>query len=713
MKKRITVAFISIFLIATLCCSSFVLTACKRNEKETSNYGQFVKDVEDPDVSIGVLSDIHVMSDAQAVDKANADFKAYESKGQKMLGLSESILKTAVDRIIEESDLEVVLVAGDNADDGGEVTHRAVAAELARLEKAGIKVFTIPGNHDINNRAYTYAGGKACLTNPTTESEFAEIYKDFGYNKSDVKEFFKNVGTDDLSNDVFNDGDNLSYVADLPGNYRLIAIDMSNHVMTNYLTDDSGEYSQMGLETDGEGRVLCDGEPYPYVRNRHDGAMTEELLLWARAKTEEAISDGKIPVGMMHFPLVSHFGPLIKAKNMLTNDPEGYYVADELADAGMRYIFTGHIHIEDVALYTSANGNKILDINSASLCNYPTPIRTFRAKGDDAYIRTWNMDRVKEEYLPSNLTAEEKAKILSDFRSYSVAYIDDSMLAKVRNTVDMDLMYTILDKFGIEKGGANSAEVDALATSLYNDVFLGFVKMPLYKKDAKEGQQSVQAIAEKYGVKIPSSDYTTVFNVAMSFASALYGGNESVSAKDTRYVLLKYAIFSVFEYLSDFDLFAKLHALNENVKLVDLTSTAEELFRTETLDVCSNNLLVGVVSSLDIPAIKKYLNFNENTNPYKALESVKTLVKTLDLGDLLGDLDLSQYIKASATQQVGYIRLGALMDDCFEGPILLCMANDFIEGHTVIDHLDGELDVAPSDTDLKISTKTMAFTALE
>ncbi len=698
MKKTLSV-FISILFILCLCLPIF--SACDGEKKtEASEFGKYISDGKN-DIAIGVLADIHVMSETQAVDMTCADFKTYESKGIKLLDLSEAILKTAVDRIIEESDLDIVLLSGDNADDGGEITQRAVARELQRLEDAGIKVFTIPGNHDLNSRAYTYAGGVSAVADPTTESEFASIYKNFGYSAQEVKEFYKNAGTDDLKNDEFEDGDNLSYVADLSDKYRLIAIDMVNHVMTNYVTDANGE------------NLLYDGKPYPNVRNRHDGAMTESLLLWAKQKTEEAITDGKIPLGMMHFPLISHFGPMIKAKNMLTNNPEGYYVADVLADAGMKYIFTGHIHIQDNAIYTSKAGNKILDINTASLCNDPTPVRVFQAKGNDVYIRTWNMNSIKEKYLPSSLSAEEKAAILSDFRAYSVKDLDESMLAKVKNTVDMDMIYRILGYFDIKKGGEKDREIDALASSIYNDLILGFVKMPLYKKDAKQGENSVEAIAEKYGVKIPSSEYTTVFNLAMSYASVLFGGDESVSVTDARYVLLKYSIFSVFEAISEFDLFTKMHAINENVALVDLSGSMANLFKYGTLDVCSNNLLVGIVSSLNISVVKNYLNFNENTNAYKALESVKGLIRTLNVKDMLMGLEVADYITANDKQGVGFIKLGALMDACFSGPVLLCLANDSLESVSVIEHLDGSIDLAPSDRNLKINTETMAYSALK
>ena len=714
MKKKF-LALTSIILVLLLTIS-LCLVSCSDREQEveptvTSDYGKYITDGE-KDISIGVLADIHVMAEAQAVNMTCEDFKSWESHGQKMLGLSESILKTTVDRIIAESDFDVVLVSGDNADDGGEVSHRLVAAELKRLENAGIKVYTIPGNHDINNKSYTYASGKAAFTDPTTEKEFAEIYRDFGYNSADTLEFYKNSGSSAAANDAsFDIGDNLSYVADLGDKYRLIAIDMCKYVSDYYLTDPDGSYAAAGYQVDDEGRVLVEGKPYPLVSSRHDGHMTTELLDWAAAKTAEAVAAGKITVGMMHFPLIQHFGSLVQAENAAVNEPdEERYVADVLADAGMKFIFTGHIHIQDDAMYTSKAGNKILDINSASLCNYPTPVRYVRAKGDDVYVRTWNMNYVAEKYLPSYLTAAEKAKLVSDLKSYSIAYLDDSMLAKIKNTVDLDLVYTILSKLGVKKNGTNDAVVTALATGIYNDVIMRFFKLPMYEKDAKGGL-SVEGAAKAYGITIPDSEYTDVFNLAMSFVAGLYGGDEKLASDDKRIDLLKYSIYAAFKLIADYDLFAKIKAVNPDFATIDLSEAVPDLYRYDALDVCNDNLLVGLVRSLQIKAIKTYLNYDENKDPFDALSGIVNLSGTL--GPLLKGFNVSSYIGVNKKEKLGDIFLGDLIEENIASELLLGLTNDSLEAGSTYDYLDGSTDSAPADNCLKFNLTTMAYSALK
>lgn len=749
MRRRLLTAFISVGLIVVLLASCLLVYGCKKKteeewQKDYVTYG-YVDDGA-ADISIGVLADVHVMAETQAVDMTCPDYKSWEAHGQKMLGLSESILKTAVDRIIAESDFKVVLVSGDNSDDGGETSHRVVAAELKRLENAGIKVYTIPGNHDLNNKSCTYAGGKATYTNPTTEVEFASIYADFGYNTTDSLEFYKRADASSAERKTasFSIGDNLSYVADLPGDYRLIAIDMCNYVANDYLRDTDGSYAAAGYEVDSEGYVLVEGERFPFVSGylwdedgsyaaagyrvneqgyvldedgdrisvpgRHDGAMTQSLLLWAKSKIEEAKRAGKTPIGMMHFPLLQHFGPLVNAANGAVNDPEGYVVAEVLADAGMNYIFTGHIHMQDDNIYTSAKGNKILDINSASLCNFPTPVRYFRAKGDDVYVRTWNMDRIEEKYLPAYLTAEEKAKIKSDFRDYSVDYIDGSMFAKVMNKIDIDLVYKLLKKFGIEKKGANAAAVTDLATSIFNDVILKFLNMPLYKKDAGSGQ-SVESIANSYGIELPSSKYSSVFDLAMSYVVGVYGGDENASANEPRAALLKYSIYSAFRLISDFDLFGKMHRSNAAIPTISLSATVDTLYGTGTFDICGNGLLIGVLSALNISALKK-LNINSASDPYETLASVVKIVKDTGLANKYG-IDINKYVVADKISKYGFIRLGTILDGDLYGKLTLGLMNDAIKGQSTYAYLGGKADTAVPDNNLRINTKTMAYIALQ
>ena len=50
--------------------------------------------------------------------------------------------------------------------------------------------------------------------------------------------------------------------------------------------------------------------------------------------------------------------------------------AEAFADAGVEYIFTGHLHTNDIAKLDTKEGNRIFDIETGSIVDYPSTMRT-------------------------------------------------------------------------------------------------------------------------------------------------------------------------------------------------------------------------------------------------------------------------------------------------------------------------------------------------
>lgn len=63
----------------------------------------------------------------------------------------------------------VVILCGDNSNNGKISEHERLAEKLKSVEDAGVTVLTIPGNHDIGS---------------TTAADFERIYRDFGYTEA-------------------------------------------------------------------------------------------------------------------------------------------------------------------------------------------------------------------------------------------------------------------------------------------------------------------------------------------------------------------------------------------------------------------------------------------------------------------------------------------------------------------------------------------------
>ena len=77
---------------------------------------------------------------------------------------------------------------------------------------------------------------------------------------------------------------------------------------------------------------------------------------------------------MMHHNLVPHL-PL---EDSLLKDFTIYgwrEAADFLADIGVRYAFTGHMHSNDIAKHQSLNNNIIIDTETSSLTGYKGGMR--------------------------------------------------------------------------------------------------------------------------------------------------------------------------------------------------------------------------------------------------------------------------------------------------------------------------------------------------
>ena len=88
---------------------------------------------------IAIITDIHVLAEAQIGTELTQSFVSKSASGQKMLYITEAIFRSALDQIAD-SGATTLLIAGDLTDDGGRISHETVAAELAKFEEKGIVV---------------------------------------------------------------------------------------------------------------------------------------------------------------------------------------------------------------------------------------------------------------------------------------------------------------------------------------------------------------------------------------------------------------------------------------------------------------------------------------------------------------------------------------------------------------------------------------------
>lgn len=316
------------------------------------------------DVKIAVVSDTHYYPLNYVSDCD--DYKAYVGGDPKMLEESGSIIDAAL-AMVKADRPDLLLISGDLTKDGEVQGLTDIAGKLAEVEKAGTQVYVINGNHDIyNSDACTFANGKKEQVESASPKKFREIFAEFGYDGKEGQAYYKDSDEARKAKEEYNPGffnmdDDipgcLSYTVDL-GNYMILAID-------------SGQYlPSAGTGLDTKEHITA-------------GRIDKHVLTWAEEQVKAADAEGKTVVGLMHHGLIPHF----KGEDNVLSEyvvDNWRHAATTLADAGMRYIFTGHMHANDVAEFTTPKGNHITDLETGSLSAYGTPVRTVSIEKGDA-----------------------------------------------------------------------------------------------------------------------------------------------------------------------------------------------------------------------------------------------------------------------------------------------------------------------------------------
>ncbi|MFP4668219.1 MAG: metallophosphoesterase family protein [Desulfobacterales bacterium] len=284
------------------------------------------KEIEYPATEFVVMADPHYYH--PSLGTSGPDFEAYMEGDRKMLTLSDEILDSAISKIRREK-ADFILICGDTTKDGEKINHLRFAEKIRDLHSSA-KIYVVPGNHDVAN-------GVACRYTPegtepvenVSPEEFREIYSDFGY-----------------SGALQSDPSSLSYVAEPVEGLWVLALDSC---------------------------LWRENEP-----GRHpvtDGRFSEDSLTWIEDILIKAKKKEKAVIAFMHHGLMEHYPANEKYY--------GEYVVDNsdtvtrlLAGYGVRLVFTGHFHAQDItAKQTKQPEGRIFDIETGSLITYPCPYR--------------------------------------------------------------------------------------------------------------------------------------------------------------------------------------------------------------------------------------------------------------------------------------------------------------------------------------------------
>ncbi|MBR4857961.1 MAG: metallophosphoesterase [Clostridia bacterium] len=438
-------------------------------------------------IRFGVISDIHYLAPslkgegAEWYDWVNQKHKEYNDLDGLIDNALDGILRNAV-----ENGENYVLIPGDMTKDGELESHKALAERLERFEaETGIPVLVIPGNHDINNsNATDYSGDEKVPAATTSPEQFREIYKNLGYDMADsffVPESGKKGGM-------------LSYACTL-GGYRLIAIDSCMY------SEDNG----------AEG-------------NEHmtDGQLADGLLEWIVDECDNAKDNGLTVIGMQHHNLIPHtdieeatFWPFVVIDWMR--------IAETYADAGMHYVFTGHLHSNDTVSHVNDNGETVYDILTPTLTGYPNyyKIIDFTSDGETTSMdmQTLDIDKYQPVIADDGTAYEVPFKYAYSFgqtfgdggvkelvAGLVYPFISD-LFAEIKatggigeylKTKNLDLEKIIVDALGTNGLAIGSVEILTVSSNVMgfiNDLFAQIDE--IYINDADGTIAKVDAIIDK------------------------------------------------------------------------------------------------------------------------------------------------------------------------------------------------------------------------
>ena len=288
-------------------------------------------------LKIAVISDLHYMSPSLMPADPENDyyFQMYLAQDPKLIAFGDLILRQAISEL-KMAKPDIVLIPGDLTKDGELLSHEAVIGLLQELLDLNVKVFVVPGNHDVNNpEALNFSVSPPQPTTKISAADFASIYGDFGYDDA-----------------IYRDENSLSYICQPTDKLWILGIDACRY-------------------EENENIAIVGGRIKP------------ETMAWIQIKMAEAQANDIQVLAMMHHGILQHYygQEQLDPGYLLENWPE---MAAAFMQMGIKLVFTGHYHANDISQITVGK-NTLSDIETGSLVTPPSPYRMMIL--DDNFIK--------------------------------------------------------------------------------------------------------------------------------------------------------------------------------------------------------------------------------------------------------------------------------------------------------------------------------------
>ena len=389
-----------------------------------------------------VASDTHYIHPVKQAGTTLADegwVTTFNSESESLTNQSGFIIDEFLKECAENPKCQFVLITGDLATHGRDYVSEHEAV-AAKFRKF---------EKETGKQVYVINGNHDNAKDmPVDHKKFTEIYHEFGYDEA--------LSTDEGT---------CSYSANLNDEYTLVALD------------------------------TCD-ERYRVVPNNDITRMD-----WAVKQIKAAKKQGKKVIMIMHHNLLEH-NPFQKLneKNYVVNTP--YSFAGLLADLGVKLVFSGHTHCNNVKSYTSFLGNTIYDFSMSSLGNFPAEYKYF------------NVTDSKISYVTkkiNHIDADKLAEVCKGFSNEALEMMKNNLQAYTWSMSYREYSEDLRENISPETLGVEESSALYAKLKPVTDTIKEMSDTPIY------GKGGIQEQAAAYGLEIPDSEYKTL-NDAMTLA---------------------------------------------------------------------------------------------------------------------------------------------------------------------------------------------------
>lgn len=379
--------------------------------------------------------DISIISDPHILDGSlikNSDKLKNELKVERKLVVeSEALFKKALS-MVDDASSKFLIIPGDITKEGELVSHNKAGCLLKKWKEKDPqrKIFLIPGNHDINSkRAYDFK--KDQMTSPTSPKDFLNEY-DFIYEDDSVLELYKD-------SDIFK-----KYLAEVNDKYSR---DKSHSYYANGYFSYVARIKKDYKYKNGLTLIMIDSSIYSADREQNNkdgvnnviGSVSKEQLRWIVDKIDQAKERNDMVVAVAHHAFIPNFrnqelvfSPFIikEYKDKIEDSDQrldGKTPIEVLADNGIKFLFTGHLHENGTAKFISEKGNEIYDIQTGSTITYPLPLRHIRIDNKMGTISGFEIIIKTELIRDFTYTDQDKNKVV----------VDDAILHTLKNQLSL------------------------------------------------------------------------------------------------------------------------------------------------------------------------------------------------------------------------------------------------------------------------------------